>query len=50
MKTFIPDKTLQTEKSGEGFEFSLGDMGLTDGNNGIPNEHEVLLMVLPANK
>ena len=26
------------------------DMGLTDWNNGIPNEHEVLLMVLPANK
>ena len=33
---FIPDKTLQTEKSGEDFEFTLrGNTRLSDWNNGM---------------
>ena len=37
VNTFIPSKSQQTEKSGEGFEFSLGKnyMGLNHWNNGM---------------
>ena len=42
---FIPDKTLQTEKSGEDFEFTLrGNTRLSDWNNGMSIRNQMNIL------